>query len=128
MISDMKVFHRTHEYGEWYRSQTAALHRQRGALVTTKGSVPEGHLPVVERGRRECDLVSVAAAVHPGQFAEPCEYDRLRSHTSTQDLLERLRASGCVDVLLVLLGKRSEYCKYGWEHGAFLYLESEILP
>jgi pantoate--beta-alanine ligase len=59
----------------------AALREPRRAgqtigLVPTMGAFHEGHLSLMRRARRDCDVVVVSLFVNPAQFNDPADLDR----------------------------------------------------
>ena len=44
-------------------------------LVPTMGAFHEGHLSLMRRARRDCDVVVVSLFVNPAQFNEPSDLD-----------------------------------------------------
>ena len=58
---------------EWARETRAAGHTI--AFVPTMGSLHEGHLSLVRRARRECDVVVVSVFVNPLQFGQRADLD-----------------------------------------------------
>ncbi len=78
-------------------SAARALGRTIG-LVPTMGALHEGHLSLIERARRDNDIVVVSVFVNPTQFNNP---DDLRTYPRTEEAdLEKLRAAG-VDIAFV---------------------------
>ena len=59
----------------------AALREPRGSgwtigLVPTMGAFHEGHLSLMRRARRDCDVVVVSLFVNPAQFNDPADLER----------------------------------------------------
>ncbi len=67
-------------------------------LVPTMGALPAGHLSLVERARRENDIVVVSVFVNPTQFNNP---DDLRTYPRTVDADCRLLSEAGVDYAFV---------------------------
>ncbi|MFQ5876479.1 MAG: pantoate--beta-alanine ligase [Acidobacteriota bacterium] len=57
------------------RSRGARAEGRRIALVPTMGALHDGHLSLVARARRECDLVVLSIYVNPLQFAPSEDFD-----------------------------------------------------
>ncbi len=66
---------------------------QRVGIVPTMGALHDGHLSLVDRARRDCDLVVATIFVNPTQFA-PHEDFQKYPRTLERDL-ELLEAHGC---------------------------------
>src|SRR5579884_1753525 len=45
-------------------------------LVPTMGAFHEGHLSLMRRARRDCDVVVVSLFVNPAQFNDPADLER----------------------------------------------------
>src|SRR6516164_3001887 len=45
-------------------------------LVPTMGAFHEGHLSLMRRARRDCDLVVVSLFVNPAQFNDPADLEK----------------------------------------------------
>jgi pantoate--beta-alanine ligase len=60
------------------RSALAPARRagERIGLVPTMGALHDGHLSLICRARRECDVVVVSLFVNPAQFDEPSDLER----------------------------------------------------
>ncbi len=60
------------------RSALAPARRagERIGLVPTMGALHDGHLSLIRRARRECDVVVVSLFVNPAQFDEPSDLER----------------------------------------------------
>jgi pantoate--beta-alanine ligase len=82
---------------EWLEHRSALAGRTIG-LVPTMGALHRGHMSLVERSRRENDIVVVTIFVNPTQFNDPADLDRY-PRTLDSDL-ELLRAAGADHVLL----------------------------
>jgi pantoate--beta-alanine ligase len=54
----------------------ARLQELRFGLVPTMGALHEGHLSLIERARRDCDVVVVSLFVNPAQFNERGDLER----------------------------------------------------
>ena len=67
-------------------------------LVPTMGALHAGHLSLVERARRENDIVVVSVFVNPTQFNNP---DDLRTYPRTVDADCRLLSEAGVDYAFV---------------------------
>ena len=67
-------------------------------LVPTMGALHEGHLSLVERARRENDVVVVSVFVNPTQFNNP---DDLRTYPRTEEADCALLSSAGVDIAFV---------------------------
>ncbi|OIN58395.1 pantoate--beta-alanine ligase [Arsenicibacter rosenii] len=66
---------------------------QRIGLIPTMGALHEGHIALVERARRECDLVVCSVFVNPIQFNNPDDLARYpRTLEADQQMLEK---AGC---------------------------------
>lgn len=77
------------------RHQLASLRHPgyRIGFIPTMGALHAGHLALVERARRECDLVIASIFVNPIQFNNPNDLARYpRTLEADQQLLE---AAGC---------------------------------
>jgi pantoate--beta-alanine ligase len=73
---------------------------------------------------QQCDFVVVSLATNEGQFATLEEYQMFPRHPAED--LERLQECGLVNV--VLLPTVEELFKHGSQHGARVYLQSDIVP
>jgi len=67
-------------------------------LVPTMGALHEGHLSLIERARKENDVVVVSVFVNPTQFNNP---DDLRTYPRTEDADARLLEAAGVDYALM---------------------------
>jgi pantoate--beta-alanine ligase len=62
-------------------------------LVPTMGALHDGHLSLIERARRECDVVVVSLFVNPSQFDERADLERYpRDEARDRELAERAGA------------------------------------
>jgi pantoate--beta-alanine ligase len=60
-------------------------------LVPTMGAFHEGHLSLMRRARRDCDVVVVSLFVNPAQFNDPADLDRYpRDHPRDEALASEL--------------------------------------
>ncbi|MBQ8864497.1 MAG: pantoate--beta-alanine ligase [Rikenellaceae bacterium] len=67
-------------------------------FVPTMGALHQGHLSLVERARRECEVVVVSVFVNPTQFNDPND---LKNYPRTPEAdTEMLRAAG-VDIVFM---------------------------
>jgi pantoate--beta-alanine ligase len=67
-------------------------------LVPTMGAFHEGHMSLMRRARRECDVVVVSLFVNPTQFNDSCDLD---SYPRDERRDAELAAGAGVDVLFV---------------------------
>jgi pantoate--beta-alanine ligase len=69
-------------------------HRRAGrtiGLVPTMGAFHEGHLSLMRRARRDCDVVVVSLFVNPAQFNDPADLERYpRDHGRDEALAAEL--------------------------------------
>lgn len=92
----MKVIRTARELEQWSGSQRSA--GLSIGFVPTMGALHPGHLSLVDRARRDNDLVAVSVFVNPTQFNNP---EDLRTYPRTEQAdLEKLRAAD-VDVAFV---------------------------
>jgi pantoate--beta-alanine ligase len=75
--------------------RTALLDSRRAGrtigLVPTMGAFHEGHLSLMRRARRECDVVVVSLFVNPAQFNDPADLERYpRDHGRDEALAAEL--------------------------------------
>ena len=74
----------------------AALREPRRAgqsigLVPTMGAFHEGHLSLMRRARRDCDVAVVSLFVNPAQFNDPADLDRYpRDHQRDEALADEI--------------------------------------
>ena len=60
-------------------------------LVPTLGAFHEGHLSLMRRARRDCDVVVVSLFVNPAQFNDPADLERYpRDHERDEALAAEL--------------------------------------
>jgi pantoate--beta-alanine ligase len=80
------------------RSALAPARREGQAigLVPTMGALHEGHLSLIRRARRECDIVVVSLFVNPAQFDERSDLER---YPRDADRDAQLAADAGADVL-----------------------------
>ena len=71
---------------------------KRIGFVPTMGAFHEGHLSLMRRARKECDVVLVSIFVNPLQFSAGEDYDRYPRNLSNDS---RLAESVGVDYLFV---------------------------
>lgn len=69
---------------------------KRIGLVPTMGALHKGHISLVERAKRECDLVVVSVFVNPTQFNNPRD---LQSYPRTLARDRQLLADSGVDIM-----------------------------
>jgi pantoate--beta-alanine ligase len=93
---------------EW-RSRRRSLDGQSIGLVPTMGALHCGHASLVERCRRENEIVVASIFVNPAQFNDPKDLERYpRTLEKDLELLERL---GTTDVLMPRV---EELYPHGW--------------
>lgn len=117
----MIIIYTINEYWVWHRQNISI--NDSVALIATKGCLHAGHLTLAQVAKSHCQWVIITVSLHPNQFEE----DQMESfpRVASQDI-QLAQESGQVDVLLLL--KTEEYLKYGSQHGAFVWLQSDILP
>ena len=65
-------------------------------LVPTMGAFHEGHLSLMRRARRDCDVVVVSLFVNPAQFNDPADLERYRETVrATRHLRPRSASTTC---------------------------------
>lgn len=92
-ISEMKAFTQVRQLRE-------ALASERGrkiGFVPTMGALHAGHLSLMERARRECDVVVVSVFVNPTQFNDKQD---LKNYPRTPEADARLVEGAGVDYVL----------------------------
>lgn len=67
-------------------------------FVPTMGALHQGHISLVERARKESDLVIVSVFVNPTQFNDPADLDR---YPRTLEYDRRMLEQAGVDVLFI---------------------------
>ena len=67
--------HVSHSLAEW-KARRRALQGRRIGLVPTMGALHRGHSSLVERCRRENDIVVVTIFVNPSQFNDAVDLER----------------------------------------------------
>jgi pantoate--beta-alanine ligase len=93
-IRDERPRGRAHEPVRTVRDLRALLAPERAGgarigLVPTMGALHAGHLSLIERARRECDVVVVSLFVNPSQFDERADLERYpRSEARDRELAE----------------------------------------
>ena len=91
-------------------------------LLSTKGSIHDGHLALLASAREMCHVIVVTISIVPTQFPTREDFT-IFPRQITQDL-EVLR--DYADAVITLGGE--EVCRYGLEHGAKVHLESDLIP
>jgi pantoate--beta-alanine ligase len=117
---ELAVLRTSKGFREW-----SAKHVFPGAtvgLLSTKGSIHDGHLALLTSAREICHVVVVTISIVPTQFPTREDFTAFPRQI-TQDL-ETLR--DYADAVITLSGE--EVCRYGLEHGAKVHLESDLIP
>ncbi|KAF0093789.1 MAG: panC [Puniceicoccaceae bacterium 5H] len=121
----MRQLHTIAELQDWRQSVPAG---KTVGFVPTMGALHRGHRALIERARRECDLVVVSIFVNPTQFNDPKDL-----HSYPQPLEKDLEACRDEGADLVFLPRREsmypdDYRYVVHEREASLALEGKQRP
>jgi pantoate--beta-alanine ligase len=122
----LKIFTTRVALSKYLTEQQAA--KKKIALVPTMGALHAGHLSLIERARKESDLVVCSIFVNPTQFNDPA--DLAKYPRPVESDIEKLKSASC-DVLFMPEVSEMYSAPEDWFidlHGLDNILEGKIRP